>query len=175
MTGLTQQAIQQALGREIPEEILIIAKMAVVGMAPDRIAETLGSSKVEVEEILESQDYKDVRLLVGVEHDRLSSSKDFTWDSIEATALEGLSKRAGLEKDTDTLLRIAAVANKAQRRMTRKEKKVLDTESAVARVPLKLTKRFTETLNHDGSVERSESREIRAQKSVGAGRRGSRN
>src|SRR3546814_3397274 len=105
MTGLTQQAIQQALGREIPEEILIIAKMAVVGMAPDRIAETLGSSKVEVEEILESQDYKDVRLLVGVEHARLSSSKDFTWDSIEATALEGLSKRAGLEKDTDTLLR----------------------------------------------------------------------
>src|SRR3546814_6721343 len=121
MTGLTQQAIQQALGREIPEEILIIAKMAVVGMAPDRIAETLGSSKVEVEEILESQDYKDVRLLVGVEHARLSSSKDFTWDSIEATALEGLSKRAGLEKDTDTLLRIAAVANKAQRRMRSEE------------------------------------------------------
>src|SRR3546814_16661279 len=79
----------RSFGREIPEEILIIAKMAVVGMAPDRIAETLGSSKVEVEEILESQDYKDVRLLVGVEHARLSSSKDFTWDSIEATALEG--------------------------------------------------------------------------------------
>src|SRR3546814_4065634 len=78
MTGLTQQAIQQALGREIPEEILIIAKMAVVGMAPDRIAETLGSSKVEVEEILESQDYKDVRLLVGVEHARLSRSEEHT-------------------------------------------------------------------------------------------------
>src|SRR3546814_1693550 len=108
MTGLTQQAIQQALGREIPEEILIIAKMAVVGMAPDRIAETLGSSKVEVEEILESQDYKDVRLLVGVEHDRLSSSKDFTWESMEATALEGSSKRVGREKDKDTLMRIDA-------------------------------------------------------------------
>src|SRR3546814_8594839 len=105
---------------------------------------TLGSSKVEVEEILESQDYKDVRLLVGVEHARLSSSKDFTWDSIEATALEGLSKRAGLEKDTDTLLRIAAVANKAQRRMTQKEEQVLDPASAVARVPLQLTKRFPE-------------------------------
>src|SRR3546814_15518394 len=97
--------------------ILIIAKMAVVGMAPDRIAETLGSSKVEVEEILESQDYKDVRLLVGVEHARLSSSKDFTWDLIEATALEGLSKRVGVEKDTDTLMRITAVAIKAQRRI----------------------------------------------------------
>src|SRR3546814_6340512 len=71
-----------------------------------------------------------------------------------------LSKRAGLEKDTDTLLRIAAVANKAQRRMTQKEEHVLDPASAVARVPLKLTKRFTEKLNHDGSVERSESQEI---------------
>src|SRR3546814_18137383 len=112
MTGLTQQAIQQALGREIPEEILIIAKMAVVGMARDRIAETLGSSKVAVEEILESQDYKDVRLLVGVEHARLSSRKAFTWDSIEATEIEGLSKRVGMENDRDKKLRIAAVENK---------------------------------------------------------------
>src|SRR3546814_8699352 len=156
MTGLTQQAIQQALGREIPEEILIIAKMAVVGMAPDRIAETLGSSKVEVEEILESQDYKDVRLLVGVEHARLSSSKDFTWDSIEATALEGLSKRAGMEKDTDTLLRIAAVENKVQRRQTQKEEHVLDPASAVARVPLQVDKRSTEKLTPDGTVRQNE-------------------
>src|SRR3546814_4355918 len=37
---------------------------------------------------------------------------------------------------------------------------LLDPASAVARVPLKLTKRFTEKLNHDGSVERSESQEI---------------
>src|SRR3546814_7294607 len=74
-----------------------------------------------------------------------------------------LSKRAGLEKDTDTLLRIAAVANKAQRRMTQKEEHVLDPASAVARVPLKLTKRFTEKLNHDGSVERSESQESRSE------------
>src|SRR3546814_8937968 len=44
--------------------------------------------------------------------------------------------------------------------MTQKEEHVLDPASAVARVPLKLTKRFTEKLNHDGSVERSESQEI---------------
>src|SRR3546814_16118737 len=44
--------------------------------------------------------------------------------------------------------------------MTQKEEHVLDPASAVARVPLKLTKRFTEKLNHDGSVERSESPEI---------------
>src|SRR3546814_9945002 len=86
MTGLTQQAIQQALGREIPEEILIIAKMAVVRMTPDRIAETLRSSTGEVEEILECQDYKDVRSLVGVEHAGLRSSKHYTWDSIDRTS-----------------------------------------------------------------------------------------
>src|SRR3546814_20025429 len=44
--------------------------------------------------------------------------------------------------------------------MTQKEEHVLDPASAVARVPLKLTKRFTEKMNHDGSVERSESPEI---------------
>src|SRR3546814_9470752 len=107
MTGLTQQAIQQALGREIPEEILIIAKMAVVGMAPDRIAETLGSSKVEVEEILESQDYKDVRLLVGVEHARLSSSKDFTRSEEHTSELQSLMRNSYavfcLKKNTNSI------------------------------------------------------------------------
>src|SRR3546814_2301616 len=90
---------------------------------------------------------------------RISDWSSDVCSSDLATALEGLSKRVGLEKDTDTLLRIAAVANKAQRRMTQKEEHVLDPASAVARVPLKLTKRFTEKLNHDGSVERSESQE----------------
>lgn len=162
MQSLTQDAIQKALGREIPEEILIVAKCAVTGMDPESISQVLGATRVEIEELQESQDYKDVRLLVGVEQAKIQTLKDFSWDGIEATALEGLAKRVGLERDTDTLLRIAAVANKAQRRMSQKTEHVLDPSNAQVRVPLKLTKRFTEKLNApDGSsVERSETQEI---------------
>lgn len=160
MTLISHSSIQTALGRAIPEEVLTIAKCAVGGMIPERIAELLGATAEEIKELQETQDYKDVRLLVGVEHAKTSVSKDFTWDSIEATALESLSSRVGLERDTEMLLRIAAVANKAQRRMTQKEEHVLDPASAMARVPLRLTKRFTEKLNSDGSSERSETQEI---------------
>src|SRR5690606_17914369 len=147
MNMLTQDAIRKALNRELPEEILIIAKCAVTGMDAESIAQVLGSTRAEVEEIQDSQDYKDVRLLVGVEHAKVQTSKDFSWDGIEHTALEGLAKRVHLERDTDTLLRIAAVANKAQRRMSQKTEHVLDPANAQTRVPLRLTKRFTEKLN----------------------------
>lgn len=68
MNMLTHDSIQKSLNREIAEVILIIAKLAVTGKSPEMIADALGSTRVEVEEIIESQDYKDVRLLVGFEH-----------------------------------------------------------------------------------------------------------
>lgn len=160
MNMLTQDSIKAALNREIAEEVLVIAKLAVNGMDSESIAQILGSTREEVDELLQTQDYKDVRLLVGVEHARLRSGNDHTWDGIENTALEGLAKRVHLERDTDTLLRIAAVANKAQRRLSTNREHVLDPANALTRIPLKLTQRFTEKLNSDGSRERSVDQEI---------------
>lgn len=161
MNMLTQDSIKAALNREIAEEILVVAKLAVNGMDEESIAQILGSTKEEVRELFDSQDYKDVRLLVGVEHARLRAGNDHTWDGIENTALEGLAKRVHLERDTDTLLRIAAVANKAQRRLSQSTQHVLDPANAQTRVPLKLTKRFVEKLNSEGDVvERSLSQEV---------------
>lgn len=161
MNMLTQDSIKAALNREIPEEILVVAKLAVNGMDEESIAQILGSTREEVAELFQTQDYKDVRLLVGVEHARLRAGNDHTWDGIENTALEGLSKRVHLERDTDTLLRIAAVANKAQRRLGNTGNQVLDPANAQTRVPLKLTKRFTEKINSEGQVtERTETQEV---------------
>jgi hypothetical protein len=160
MNMLTQDSIKAALNREIAEEILVVAKLHVNGMDADSIAQILGSTREEVDELFHTQDFKDVRLLVGVEQARLRTGNDSTWDGIENTALEGLSKRVHLERDTDTLLRIAAVANKAQRRLSQNQAHVLDPANAQTRVPLKLTKRFTEKINADGSMERSATQEV---------------
>lgn len=161
MNMLTQEGIKAALNRDIPEEILVVAKLHVNGMDEESIAQILGSTKDEVNELFQSQDFKDVRLLVGVEQARIRTGNDSTWDGIENTALEGLAKRVSLERDTETLLRIAAVANKAQRRLAAPQDHVLDPANAQTRVPLKLTKRFTEKLNGAGDVvERSETHEV---------------
>ncbi len=161
MNMLTQEGIKAALNREIAEEILVVAKLHVNGMDADSIAQILGSTRNEVDELFQSQDFKDVRLLVGVEQARVRTGNDSTWDGIENTALEALAKRVHLERDSETLLRIAAVANKAQRRLSTSDVHVLDPANANTRVPLKLTRRFTEKLNTQGDVvERSESHEV---------------
>lgn len=161
MSIMTQEGVKAALGREIPEEILVIAKLAITGMEAEEIAGVLGSEKSDITEIIESQDYKDVRLLVGVEHARIQTNKDFSWDFIEHAALEGISRKIGNIRDPEELLRYAAVANKAVRRLKSTQEHVLDPANAQTRVPLKLTRRFTEKLNSDQQViERTEVQQI---------------
>jgi len=162
MSGaLTVESLETILGREVEEIHLTVAKSNVLGLDPDTIAHTLGVSKAEIEELMETQDYKDIRLLVGAEEAKDRVERDGGWDGIESTAVRKLMRRTALENDTDTLLRIAAVANKAQRRTAPPKESVLDPSQAGARVPLSLTRRFTEKLNGQGQVtERSETQQI---------------
>lgn len=159
MMGLNAESLSRQLEREIPEVVVVIAKNAVAGLPAEAIAKLLGVEVPEVEEIQETQDYKDVRLLLGAESATMLAGKDSNWDSIEHNALVRLAERVPQIRDTDELLRIAAVANKAQRR-NQPAAQHLDPGSGVARVPLKLTRRITERLNADGAGIREEVQEI---------------
>lgn len=159
--ALTVDSLSAILGREIEEIHLTVAKSSVLGLDPETIANTLGVPKQDLESMMESQDYKDVRLLVGAEQAKDRIERDYGWDGIESTALKKLGRRAELENDTDTLLRIAAVANRATRRAAPPKESLLDPSQAGARVPLTLTRRFTEKLNGTGQVtERTETQQI---------------
>ncbi len=160
--ALTVQSLQAILGREVEEVILTIAKSSVLGLDPETIANTLGVERAEVEDVMLTPDYKDVRLLVGADMAKERVDRDTSWDGLETTALRKLGRKAELEQDTDTLLRIAAVANRATRRTAPpKEAGPLDPSQAGARVPLTLTRRYTEKLNGSGIVtERSETQQI---------------
>jgi len=159
--GLTVESLGKILGREVEEIHLTIAKSSVLGMDAEAIAGGLGWSTQDVQEAMESQEYKDIRLLVGAEHQKERVERDTGWDGIEHSAISKLSKRVKLENDTDTLLRIAAVANRATRRAAPPKDAMLDPSQAGSRVPLTLTRRFTEKLNQTGQViERSETQQI---------------
>lgn len=160
LAALTIDSIQRILGKPTEEMYLIVAKNSVLGLESEQIAQILGVTRQEIDDLQLNQDYRDVRLLVGAEYAKTLSEKDMSWDGIEAQALENLAKRVPNERDTDTLLRIAAVANKAQRRQSRTEQ-VLDPAMASTRVPLTLTRRFTERINNStGSIERTETQQI---------------
>lgn len=162
MNAINLESLKVMLGREVPEIHLTIAKASVMGLDPDTIANSLGVEKAEIEELMQESEYKDVRLLVGAEEAKQRVQRDSGWDGIESTALEKLGQRVTRENDTETLLKIAAVANRAQRRVAPpKEAGPLDPSQAGARVPLTLTKRYTEKLSDSGRViERSEIQQI---------------
>lgn len=159
--ALTVDSLKSILGREVEEIHLTVAKSSVLGLDPETIANTLGVAKDEIEALMEVQDYKDIRLLVGAEQAQARVDRDLGWDGIETAALKKLGRRVELESDTDTLLRIAAVSNRATRRSAPPKESLLDPAQAGARVPLTLTRRFTEKLNGGGQViERSETQQI---------------
>jgi len=159
--ALTVDSLGMILGREVEEIHLTVAKSHALGLDPEIIAHTLGVAKAEIEELMETQDYKDIRLLVGAEQAKDRIDQTFGWDGLENTTLRKLQRRAELENDTDTLLRMAAVANRAVRRTAPPKESMLDPSLAGARVPLTLTRRFTQKLNETGkTIEMSETREI---------------
>lgn len=161
MNALTVESLKTMLGREVQEVALTVAKSSVFGLDSHTIAETLGVPKEDVDELMRSEDYKDVRLLVGAEHQKQKVETDTSWDGLEAEALRKLSRRVTIEQDTETLLKIAAVSNKAQRRTSPiKEMSPLDASSAGQRIPLTLTKRYTEKLQQGQVVERSQTQQI---------------
>lgn len=158
---ITVESLKVILGREVDEIHLTIAKSTVLGLDPETVANMLGVEKAELHELMETQDYKDVRLLIGAEQAKERVDRDFGWDGIEGTALKKLGRRVELENDTETLLKIAAVANRATRRTAPPKENLLDPSQAGARVPLTLTRRFTEKLNQSGqAVERTVTQQI---------------
>lgn len=160
-SALTTEAISKILGREIDEIHLTIAKSNVLGLDAETIAGTLGVERTEVEALMLQEDYKNVRLLVGAEYAKEQVERDTGWDGIESQALSKLDRRVKLENDTETLLKIAAVANRATRRSTPQRESHLDPSVAGTRIPLTLTKRYTEKLNGSGQVtERIETHQI---------------
>lgn len=159
--ALTAHGLKTILGREVEEIHLTIAKSAVLGLDAEQIAATLGVPRAEIEAEMEKQDYKDIRLLVGAEVAKERVERDTGWDGIESTAVRKLQRKVELEQDVDTLLRVAAVANRAQRRTAPPKESVLDPSQAGVRVPLTLTRRFVEKLNGAGDViERQETQQI---------------
>lgn len=162
MSIMTMNA--ESLGKQleavVPDLFVVIAKNHITGMEPSTIAELLGVTTDEIQEVQQDELYKNVRLLLASEYARSAVETDFSWDAIEEQALTNLAKRVIHEKDTDTLLRIAAVANKAQRRNSPMRDRVLDPALGGARIPLTLTSRIVKRLNAKGEQEVEETRQI---------------
>jgi hypothetical protein len=147
MMTLNAESLGKTVGEPVEEMWVLIAKNDIAGLPPESISELFGVTKDEIVEIQTLPVYRDIRLILGAEHAKGLVETDFSWDALESIALKNLMTRAPMERDIETNLRIAAIANKAQRRLAPQQNKVLDPSQGAARVPLQLTTRIVKRLN----------------------------
>jgi hypothetical protein len=155
---ITSESLTKALGVEVPDVYVVIAKHSVMGMDSEGIKNVLGCELHEIAEV-ESEDlYKAVRAQVSMAYAKVTADQSTSWDSLENIALTNLLKRIPHEKDSEFLLKVAAVANKAQRKHDKNEG-VLDPSKA-GRTAIVLTTRLVERLNRHGDTIRSAERTL---------------
>ena len=152
LMDLTHESLSRELNREIPEVYVIIAKHSVLGMGEEAIREIIGCTNEELQEVLNDTVYREVRLIIGAMHAQAGVDQTTGWDKLEQLALKNLVKRAELpNQDAEFLLRVAAVANKAQRRHTAgRDEGVLDPAARPTR-RINLTSRLVRSFNRDGT------------------------
>lgn len=149
LMNVTAKTLSQELEREVPEIYVIIAKHSVLGMDADSIREVLGCSIEDIQEVERDELYKEVRIHVGAAQAQSRVNQTLGWDAIEDIAMENLLQRLPYEKDSEFLLRVAAVANKAQRRQVNPQN-VLDPSRQNGRTAITLTQRLVQRMTQVG-------------------------
>lgn len=154
LMDITSESLTRSLEREVPDVYVIIAKHSVLGMDEDSIQEVIGCSKEELTTVLNDPLYREVRIFIGAAQSQQVVDQTTGWDKLETKALGNLLKRVEVERDTDTLMRIAAIANKAQRRATAgKEHGVLDPTQSGRTAKISLTTRLVKSFARPEGME----------------------
>lgn len=157
LANVNAESLSRSLEVEVPEMYVVLAKHSVMGVEAESMCEILGVTIAELHEAESDETYKMVRTQIGAIYAANQATRTFGWDGIEETALQKLAERLPFEKDSDFLLKVAAVANKAQRR-GREESNVLDPSKA-GRTAVTITQRMVQRLQ-GGREERIIEREL---------------
>ena len=93
-----------------------IARMALFDVSQKQIAYAVGVSEGRITQIMTSSDYQKVYADLSSEYFENNQTLNEAWDKTEAIALDNLLVMLEWNKDPDLMLKIAAMANRANRR-----------------------------------------------------------
>jgi hypothetical protein len=153
LMAVTKDTLTRQLDREVPELYVIIAKHSVLGMDDDGIREIIGCTAQDLSDVLNDPFYREIRIMLGAIHANSAVDQTTGWDRIEELAITNLVRRMEMpNQDPEFALRVAAVANKAQRRASAgKDQGVLDaTHQKTAKISL--TSRLVQSFARDGET-----------------------
>lgn len=149
LIGITAESLSETLGQDVPSNYVIVAKHSVMGIGEGQIAEILGVPESDVVELTEDPLYTNVRAVVAVAQADMLQNQTASWDALESSMLQKLIERAPFEKDSDFLLRAAAVANRAKRKLDN-ESQVLTPQDREGKTAITLTERLVRRITSKG-------------------------
>jgi hypothetical protein len=131
----------------VPEEFVIVAKHLVMGITEEQVADTLGVEVSVIHEVMGDKLFQEIKGFLGAIYAQDHVNQTAGWDALEQLALGRLIERVKKQQggDPDFLLRVAAVANKANRR-TQQQENVMDPQK-VGYTTITLSSRFMRKLN----------------------------
>ncbi len=150
---LSGPQLEKKLGRVVGEMELVIAKNLALGVTPEQLCDILGNG-IGVDEIQQLRETESFQELYGVIANyllSLSADTAIGWDQVEAESLKHLMREARVNRDPEFQLRLAAVANKAQRRHNKGEQ-ILEPGAAGTRVQISLSQKFIKKLNGETEI-----------------------
>lgn len=151
LSNVNHLSLSQETGKEIPEVFVVVAKHRVAGLGAESLAELIGCTTEEIEEIESDELYREIRGMIGALAATATADQGFIWDSIEDVAARRLLERIETERNPEFLLRAASVANRMTRRSQRVKDEPLEPALAGKRVSIQLTRRMVEKLTGDGT------------------------
>lgn len=144
----TSQQLTQTLECEVDDLTIAVAQHDVQGFDLPAMVAVFACDEEELREVMTRPVYKDVRKLIAFEKAKLSGQADISWDSLEYKALQQLHQHIQIETDPEFHLKVAAMANKAERRSRRTPNDVIAPAHGNTRVQLRLTERIVEKLQN---------------------------
>ncbi len=134
--------LEETLGFAVDHVQLGVAKHLIYGYSPADISDVLGIPEPEILALIEEPNFQELRTHLGFEHAEQQITTEAGWDGIEAKSLANLHEIVTVNKDGDFNLKVAAVANKANRRTLRGQRAQNGQASTV--IQLNLTQRFVD-------------------------------
>lgn len=145
---ITKEAAEVALELEIPDVYFSIARALTSGISPAGIAKVFNYQVEEVATLLAEPDFMRLKTWYAELLQRRSFDSDDNWDSLEGKAISNLGDIAKHNRDPDFNLKLASIANRAQRRHRAPTSTPLDPNNAGKTVNISFQKRFVKQLEN---------------------------
>lgn len=156
---LNAQFFADKLNREVPESLVVLAKHDVMGVDDRDMAEILGMDESDIQAEKKTELYIAIRAVLSMVYAEIRAHQGMSYDHLEAIALQRLTEKTQYMNDPELLLRVAAMANKAERRVGR-DSNVLRPQEGNGTTVISLTKKLTQTIINGEPIRRVGSADI---------------